>query len=454
MIQECKSVVAEAEALGLGSRSAGREPPSKVVPWTVRGAHLEPSYYTISFASSVVRYVPPPLAHLRLRCRFNRQMDVEYIPCYLTNLNRVALSKCYLRRPEPSLYDDVGDGLFARHDFVGGRAMRLSSTNHLLPGSSKERVQAHSHDAIRKCFEYCWWHLPPPSGSRDASCVHNMIYHTSAHIKGILKMRKTIARIIRMRGSDTVSIIPGGGAVKCVGADVALLVDNGKNILSEERRMLMPESVSYSVREGSVMNAVIAIQDIRHPKASVIVGHAGEAMQQSDMRPALGLAAWKILQGVTPDSSLTFVADIGDMADRVSAMLGNNAAESGVFFPDFMWRFHSNDAERLVSELSPLYAREGSSVYQLPPAAISFLAVTAPAVLSKSDSAGGVSRLLGLVSADTRRWGRRAKSELAERNSAGANASSWQASLLSGIPSIAAETALSRVFSQHATVPP
>ena len=45
---------------------------------------------------------------------------------------------------------------------------------------------------------------------------------------------------------------------------------------------------------------------------------------------------WKILQQVTADSSLTFVADIGVIADRVLCMLENNTVESGVFYPDFM----------------------------------------------------------------------------------------------------------------------
>ena len=106
--------------------------------------------------------------------------------------------------------------------------MQLSSTNHLLLRDTKERVQGSLQDVIRKCFEYCWWHPPAPNGLRDMSCVHNMIYHTSAQVRGILQVRKTIIRIIRMHRSDMIRIIPDGKAVKSVSADVALLVDMEK----------------------------------------------------------------------------------------------------------------------------------------------------------------------------------------------------------------------------------
>ena len=454
MIQECGSIMEKAQALGLKSRSARHNAPSRIVPWTIKGAHGEPSYYTMEFTSPVVQYVPPAFASLHLRCRFAQQMDVEYIPCYLMNLNRVVLSKFYMAKSRPNMYDTIGDGLFNGLDFEGGKAMRLSSTNLLLPGSTKERVQGSLQDVIRKCFEYCWWHPPAPNDLRDTSCVHNMIYHTSAQVRGILQVRKTIIRIIRMHRSDMIRIIPDGKAVKCVSADVALLVDNGKNIFSEQRRMFMLESMSYSVKEGTIMNAIIAMQNISHPKVAVIIGHAAEAMQPLDKRPVLGLAMWKILQQVTADSSLTFVADIGVIADRVLCMLENNTAESGVFYPDFMWRFTRNDAERLVSDLFPLYVREGSSVHQMPPAVMSFLAVSSPSVLSKDESVRAILRLFDLVSTDAGRWGERAQSSLEARRNTGATASSWLARLLSSIPPIAVEAALSRVFSEHAMVPP
>ena len=449
MIQECKLVVEKAQALGLTSSSDARGAASRIVPWTVKGAHREPSYYTIDFTLPVVQYVPPAFVSIYLRCRFSQQLDVEYIPCYLMNLNRVVLYKSYPDKSEPIMFGTIGDGLFNRFNFEGGRTMRLSSTNHLLSRDAKMRVQGAGQDVIRKCFEYCWWHPPVPNGSADTSCVHNMIYHTSAQVKGILQLRKTIIRVIKVHGSNTIRIIPDGKTVKCVNTDVALLVDDGKNIFSEQRRMLMLESMSWSIKEGSIINAVIAMPNIKHPKISVIIGHAAEALQPLDMRPVLSLAIWKILQRITADSSLTLVADTDVITNRVSDMLENNAAESDVFYPDFMWKFTRNDAERLVSDLFPLYVRKGSSVYQMPPAVMSFLAASSPYVLAKAETFRVIPQLFDLVSADTRRWRRRAQLSLEARKNTGSTASSWLAYLLSSIPSIAVEVMLSRIFSEH-----
>ena len=454
MIQECGSFVRRAQELGL-SRSAADGASSMIIPWTVKGAHLEPSFYTIEFNSPVVRYVPHAFSSLRLRRRYSPRQTVEYIPSYVLNLNRVVLSKSYLGWNSPNIYDSIGDGLFNRFDFEGGRRLTLSSTNILLPWNSKPRVQRSLHGIIRKCFEHCWWHPPPPDGWKDMSCVHNMIYHTGKRVDSIIQLRKTLVRIIKMRGSETTNFISGGkDVVKCVSADVALLVDDGENIFSERRRMLMTESLSSLVTEGAVINAIIAIQNINNPKVSMIIGHAAESMHQTDMLPVVSLSMWKILQQLSNDSSLTFVADIGTIFDRVSSILENSTVGSGVFYPDFMWRFTRNDAERMVTSLFPLYVRDGSSVYQMPPAAISFLAESAPHMLSKENSVKAILKLLDLVSVDARRWGGYAQSSLEAGANIGAPASSWLARFLSGIPAIAAQAALSKMFSKHAVVPP
>ena len=452
MIQECKSVVGNAQTLGLVSPSDEHRASSKIVPFTVKYARNEQAFYTIRLASPVLQYFLPAFAPICARYRFAPQLYVEYIPCYLMNLNRVVLCKSYVSAFQPKMYDTIGCGLFRRLDFDGGRAMQLSSTNLFLQGDARVRVQGDGQDAIQKCFEYCWWHPPAPNDLMDASCVHNMIYHTSSRVRGILKVRKTIIRIIGMHRSDTISIMPDSKPIKCVNTDVALLVDDGKNIFSERRHMLMPESISSSVSEGDIMNAIIATQNIKNPKVSVIIGHAGQAMNQSDLRPVLGLAMWKILQRMEVDSSLTFVEDTDTIADRVSDMLQDNTAGSGVFYPYFLWRFNKNDVGRLVSNLFPLYVRERGSIYQMPPAVISFLAASSPYVLSKDASVRAISQLFDLVSTDTKRWGERAQSSLEERKNTEANASSWQARLLVNMPSIAAEVALSRVFSGHASV--
>ena len=449
MIQECSRFLHKAQALDL-ARASDDKAASTIVPWTVRGAHHEPSFYTIEFSSPVVQYIPPVFASLHLRRWYSRQLDVEYIPSYLVNLNRVVLSKSYLKRPSPNTQDTVGDGLFSRLDFVGGMRATLSSTNLLLPGGAKPQVQRSLQDAIRMCFEHCWWLPPAPGGWTDASFANNMAYHSSKRVTGIVKLHKTLVRIIGKSGSETIRIVPGGKAVRCVNADVALLVDDGKDLLSERRRMLMTEGAASSVAEGTVMNAVIAVQDIGNPKTSLIMGHATGAMRPGCVQPAVSLSIWQILRGLRIDSGLTFVGETSVITEHVSRMLDNNTAESGVFYPDYIWRFTRNDAERQIDDLFPLYVREGSSIYQMPPAVISFLAASGPDVLPQA--ARSIPQLLNLVSPDAGKWGGKAQSAL-EAHMAG-GATSWLARLLSSIPIIAAQAGLTRIFSERVVAPP
>ena len=447
MIQECKAVVEDAHEIGL-TRSSGNTS-FGIVPWTIKGANREPTHHTIKFTSPVVQYIPSTFASLHLRCKFVKTYDVEYIPCYLMNLNRVALAKFY-PKSYLSACDSIGNGLFRRLDFRGKKRVTLSSLNILLPGYAEERVQDSGQEVIRKCFEYCWWHLPAPKDMEDTSCMHNMPYHKSRRIKGILQIRKTLLRVIKIRKSDTRSILPGGKAVKCAHADVALLVDDGKRIFSEKRGILISENVLHSTKEDDFMNAIIVVQGIKSPKISMVMGHAAEPTQPADMRPVLSLAMWKILQHMEIGSSLTRVGDLDTIVDFVSGILENNAREIDVFYPRFAWKFTKSDAKRVISDIFPLYVRDGNSAYQLPPAVIACLLTTAPSILANVESVRAVARLFDLVSTDTMEWKKNAQLALEPPENQGMSSSSDLDRLLLRIPSVAVEVALSRIFSKYA----
>ena len=445
MILECKAVVRDAEDLGLKSNSNSET--AGIVPWTIRGAHGEPSHYTIKFVSPVVLYVPPAFASLHLGCRYTAKNDVEYVPCYIMNLNRVALAKFYQSAGE---YSRIGSGLFIKLDFSGGKRAELSSTNIFLPGGAEEHVQDLGQEAIRKCLEHCWWHLPAPKDAEDMSCMHNMPYHTSQSIKGIIQLRKTILRVIKIHRQDERSIMPGRRGTNCIHADVALLVDDGKRIFSEKRAILISTGLSPPVKEDELVNAIIATHNIRPPKVFMVIGRAAQAMQPMDMRPVFSLAVWKILQHRGVRSSLTVVEDMDEIVARVSDLLQSNAYESDVFYPGFVWKFTRSNAKKAVSELFPLYVREGNSVYHLPPAVISFLATSIPSLLSKAESVSAIARLFDLVSTDATQWGGNARSALKARKSQDAPASSALGHLLTHVPPVAADVALSRIFAKYA----
>ena len=448
MIQDCKAVVEDADRMGLKTQKSGRGVSARIVPWTIKGAHGEPSHYTIKFAAPVMQYIPPAFALLRFRCKFTPESVVEYIPCYIMNLNRVALAKFYANSGTTE-YSRIGSGLFSRLDPGKGKRVTLSSTNILLPGSTKEHVQDSGQETIRKCFEYYWWHLPTPMSAEDTSCMHSLFYHTSKRIRGILQLRKTLLRIIKIHKPDARCIIPGGRVIECVRVSVALLVDDGKRIFSERRVMLMAKNASWSVKEGDIMNAIIATQNIRSPKVSMIVGHASPAIPPGDKMPVMGLAMWDIIRHKEADSSLTLVGDMDEIVNRVSNILKDNALESDVFHPDFAWRFIRSDAKKAISDIFPLYAREGNLVYHLPPAVMSFLMTTAPHMLNRVESVSAITRLFDLVSANTKEWRKNAQTALDAHEFRDMSSSSGLNRLLSHMPTVAVEVALSKIFSKH-----
>ena len=451
MIQDCKAVVEDADKIGLKTQKSGRGVSARIVPLTIKGAHGEPSHYTIKFAAPVVQYIPPAFAPLHFWCKFTPESVVEYIPCYIMNLNRVALAKFYLKS-DTTGYDRIGNGLFSRLDPGKGKRVTLSSTNILLPGSAEEHVQDFAQETIRKCFEQCWWHLPTPSGAEDTSCMHNLVYHSSTRIKGILQMRKTLLRIIKICKPDMRCIIPGGREIECVRANVTLLVDDGKRIFSERRVMFMAKNVSGSVKEGDIMNAIIATQNIKQPKVSMVVGHADPAITPGDKLPVMGLAIWDIVRHKEANSSLTLVEDIDEIVNRVSNILKDNSLESDVFYPDFAWRFIRSDAKKAVSDIFPLYVREGNLVYHLPPAIMSFLITTAPHMLVRVESVSAIARLFDLVSANTKEWRKNAQTALDAHEFRDMSSSSGLNRLLSHMPTVAVEVALSKIFSKHAGI--
>ena len=104
MIYECKAVIEDAQGLGLRSNSRGIR--AKIVPLTIRGAYGETSHYTIDFTSPLIRYVPPEFISLHRTSWYTRTKSVEYLPCYIMNLNRVVLAKFYLSDSAQCVHQD------------------------------------------------------------------------------------------------------------------------------------------------------------------------------------------------------------------------------------------------------------------------------------------------------------------------------------------------------------
>lgn len=440
MIFECKTVIEDAERLGLTNQD-GKYP--QIQGLTIKNAHGEPAYYTTKLRS-IIQYIPPAFSPLHLRFGFTRYCDVEYVPCYIMNANRVALAKFSLGKQQPNVHNEIGMGKLRRLVLNKGIHMRLSSTNILLQGSAQELALDLDHRIARMCFEHCWWHLPLTASDRGQLPAYNLIYHTQNRVRGIIKLHKTLLRVTRIHRSESRSLLLDTKPLECVRADVVMLVRDGETIRSEERAILISKRVATLDLESEFVSATIATCD-RHPKASIVVG--ATRYKVGDALPILSLAMWNTTMSASGDDSLTKVGNIDEIVGTACEILeANNNGELDVFHPGFMWSVDRSGVRKLVGDnLFPLYVSDAGTVYHLPPAAIAFLLAYAPDLLCMSDPVMTMARMFDLVSPNTKKWGKAARDSLGTipRSS---RSSPFTEQLLAHVPSIAGEIAMSRIF--------
>jgi len=438
MILECKAVIEDAKRLGLVSQD-DRYP--QIRDWTISGAHDEPAYYTTRF-SSTIQYIPSAFAPLHIRFRYTLHNDVEYVPCYIMNANRVALAKFHRSGSQPKMYDEIGTGRLYNLVLDKGIRMRLSSTNILLPGEAQERALGAGHNVAKACFEHCWWRLPTTESNERQSTTHDMIYHTWESVKGVIKLHKTLLRVTQISRSDSRSLLPHGRPIECVRADVVMLVYDGGTIRSEKRHVLISKRVVGLDLENKIVSATIAIWDKR-PKTSIVVGVT--EYEVGNLLPILSLSMWDTMRRAREGDSLTKVGNIDEIADIASGIIEANNGGLDVFHPGFMWRIDRGGIRERIRDLFPVYALEAGTIYHLPPAVIAFLLTSAPDLLRVHDSITAIARMFDLVSPNVKKWGMAARDSLRipPRNM---ESSPPIEQLLAHVPSIAGEASMSRVL--------
>ena len=418
--------------------------------WTIRGAHREPAYFTARFSMPVVQYTPPCFEPLHTMLTYTRHRTVEYIPCYMVNLNRVVLAKILHKGRDPGgACRDVGGGLYNMAVHLKGIPMKLDSANILLGGGTRDRGVEAGRDAIRRCFELCWWCLPPAkAGTAVPAPVQNMIYHTNLAIQNVTRLQKTLLRVVRISGESPRPIeIVRNKPVEYVKVDVALLVDDGRQVTSEFRRdMLWTAGVMQSVSEGDVLGVLIA-EDVKR-RMPVVVGRIGEPVKEGDLKPLLGVILWRLLRGIGKDSSLTKAGDIGEISGLVSGIVKDNSTETGLFYPYEDWNRSARNIKRSIEGLFPLYVRKNDEVHQLSPAVLSFIASTLPGLLEMREPIHSIVDILRILKTGVRQEEKESAPVLDRtRFQTGCAAEEFPGLFLENLPSIVNGMVYSRMIS-------
>ena len=142
MILEAKSIAEQIEKLA----------PPIPEQFTIQYLHHETGYFHVKARLPVIQYTPKEFNILTRLEIYHRKpgkpiSPVVYVPCYILNLNHVALMKLYNVRGFES--EGNTEGIFKKHTSERGTATTLSSPNKLLHENAKE-----------KCAQYfiyfCW----------------------------------------------------------------------------------------------------------------------------------------------------------------------------------------------------------------------------------------------------------------------------------------------------------
>ena len=447
MVLECKRVMRDCD-----ENEARLSERSRILLefWTIKDARREPAYFTAKFSMPVVQYIPSCFKHLHSMLPYTRHGTAEYIPCYLMNLNHVVLVKIpHEGRRPPSTYRDIGDGLFNMVVYQKGRHMELDSANILLGGRTHDRSVAPSQDIIRRCFEMCYWRLPPAKDAGTPPPSHNLIYHTNQSIHNVIRLQKTILRVIKISKERPrwIEVIKNR-SVEYVKADVALLVDDGRSISSEFRKgMMLTADVAQPVREGDVLGVLIS-EDIKYHRP-LVVGRVGDPGKPGDLKPLLGVILWRLLQRIGKDSSMTKGGDINEISNQVSEIIEDNSTDIDLFYPSIAWNHSAQNIKKSIDGLFPLYMLKNDEIHQISPAALSFIISAFPGMLAMRESTSILINLLQIIKTGVKQDAKESAHTLDKtRFQTDGSAQEFLGMFLENLPSIINEMVYSRIFSK------
>lgn len=448
MIDDCESIQTRIKRLSITIPSKDRSDSNLIRFFTLL---TRASYFKIKFSVPIINHIHPAFKLLHEEISNGPYHGVaEFLPCYMLNLNHISLSKIGITGD--SSVNSIGNGLYTKYSHEKSeKYAQFSSTNILLLGGSSEKV-LEEKEIINKCFEYLYWNLPVPKNMKP-STINNLIYHSSSQIykNNVLELNKTLVKIIKIESKTESLTVLRKKNVKCLYADVMMLVDDGDKIFSEKRRVFLIESVANLFKEGEIFAGLILRQIFSQPYFSIIIGTVGKKIESNDLTHLVSIVMQKKLQYLEENSSITYVDKITNLSVNVSEMIANNSIGDGVFDSSFklISDFESN-TKKSIEELFPLYINNDGDVHQLSPTVISFLLDQDSKILRDKKAISVIIKLLNSLKIDSGDWGDDASSQL-RISSTKSNplTSSTLNLLLENMPLLVNMMVYSRIFSQN-----
>ncbi|MCV0409375.1 hypothetical protein [Nitrosopumilus sp.] len=453
MIEDCTSIQARIERLSFKISSKNRDDSNLLRFFTIRNVQGDASYFKIKFPMPIIHHIHPAFKHLHKKIGNAYYPGVEeFMPCYLLNFNHVSLSKIGLNSINDSTIDSIGNGIYTKFSHENsGKYAQFSSTNILRLGGSHENI-LEGKEIIDCCFEYAYWNLPAPHNTTSPT-INNLIYHSSSKIyeNNVLELNKTLIKIIKIRRKSESLTILKTQNIKCMYADVVILVDDGNNISSEKRTVLLIESLANLFKDGEMFTGLLLRQSFSQPYYSIIIGSVGKKIESNDLTYLISIVMQKRLQFLEENSSITYVDKISRLSVDVSEIIKNNSSEDGIFNSSFKSiSDFENNMEKSIEKLFPIYINYDGAIHQLSSTIISFLLIYDPEILQNKNALITIIKILDLISVNSKEWGESAQSQLKISNNASDHLTSTTMNLLiENLPILVNMMMYSRIFSQN-----
>lgn len=442
-IQGCRSIVEDADSFELASDPTEQETSTMMARWAIKGSYGEIGYYSLKFTAPMIQHINRGFAQIHFNQWYTESSKVEYIPGYIMNINHVALLKFH---PRGGLhYDQIDRDVFNCFRFEGGQAMILSSDNILLERNAKSSIQGSNTDVIKKCLEYCYWRLPIPKHRREPSCSNNLIYHSNSKITAIVRLYKTMLRVLDIHRNETICIF-SKKILECARVQAVILTDEDGRTISEKRDVFIVKNLMSNIKEDDLISVVI-MQDSKSKHSSIVIDQIGDVIEPGNIKPILSFVLHERLQ-LQIESSLTYVGEIREIHGQVSDVIRRNSGSHKIFYPDYIWKITTNDIEKLIDELFPLYVRKNESVYQIPTALLSFLISSSQSLPSKK-SILSMALMLDLITPYANCWKGDALASLDIKTPLISSGMSDTESLLMHLPMIVSQIVYSRILSKR-----
>ena len=417
--------------------------------FTIKNFHGESAYWTILFKQPVIQYVPECFRWITKNIPFSIHGTwLEHIPSYISNINHVAMFTLY--NGMETEYGGNTDGLFKKFTHSRSTPMTFYSFNILLrENSEKQSLDPFVYDYIKNCFEICYWRLPPSMYHVDDSCINNLIYSRTSKILEILLLRKTLVKVVEI-GSRNEDRNLMKRDIKCRIVKALLLCDDGKKIISQEKKIFVLKHIAEQLNEGDVINGVLAKTGTREKSDNVMIGQIGDKIKPDKIHVIVSLILSRMLQNVEESPSPTKATTTNKLESEIS-----NLFQSNYNFFDGILQWGKDTPKKIsnaMDYLSPTFLESDGIIYHLPPTLITFISTTTPKILQNKKYLLLIAKLFDTFKINSKSWIGRTIPEVNLPNNyeeIQVDYSSFINSMLDNTPVLLNQMVYSRIFSQH-----